>query len=58
LKEEHIVAEYEFNGVRVLVSDIAFAGKTEKELEDIRREARRIAWEIQLRHQARGESNT
>lgn len=56
MEEEHIVAEYEFDGVRVLVSDVAFAGKTEKELEDIRREARRIAWGIQLRHQAREEN--
>ena len=52
-KEDHIVAEYEIRGVRVAVSDIAFAKKTEAELEAVRKEARRVAWGIQLRNQNR-----
>lgn len=49
----NIVAEYDIGGVRVLVSDSAYAGKSPAELEEIRKEARRIAWNIALRHEAR-----
>lgn len=49
----NIVAEYQINGVRVLVSDAAYAGKTPEELEEVRKEARRVAWNIAVRHEAR-----
>ena len=49
----NIVAEYNFNGVRVLVSDAAYAGKSAEELDEVRREARRIAWDIAVRYEMR-----
>ncbi|WP_298022272.1 hypothetical protein [uncultured Dysosmobacter sp.] len=49
----NIVAEYNINGVRVLVSDAAYAGKSAEELDAIRKEARRIAWDIAVRYEAR-----
>ena len=47
MEEEHIEAEYLVDGVRVLVSDRAFQGKTDAELEAIRKNARQVAWTIQ-----------
>lgn len=49
----NIVAEYNINGVRVLVSDAAYAGKSAEELDAIRKEARRIAWDIAVRYEER-----
>ena len=49
----NIVAEYNINGVRVMVSDAAYAGKSEAELERIRKNARQIAWNIAVRHEMR-----
>ena len=49
-RDEHIVAEYVIDGVHVLVSDEAYIGKTEAELEAIRNNARQIAWSIYLKH--------
>lgn len=50
MEEEHIEAEYLADGVRVLVSDRAFQGKTEAELEAIRKNARQVAWNIKSGH--------
>lgn len=43
----NIVARYTCCSVPVLVSDSAFAGRTEEELEQIRQEARQIAYRIE-----------
>lgn len=48
MDEEHIVAEYIADGVPVLVSDLAYRGKNERELEEVRENARKIAWNIQI----------
>ncbi len=53
IEEGNIVAEYTFNGVRVRVSDSAYAGKSQEELDEIRKDARKIAWNIALGHEAR-----
>lgn len=48
-----IVKEYNIDGVRVLMSDSAYAGKTEEELEMVRFRARRVAQNIMERYAAR-----
>ena len=53
MEEEHIEAEYLVDGVRVLVSDCAFQGKADAELEAIRKNARQVAWNIQTGKQDR-----
>lgn len=52
--EGNIVATYKYEHATVYVSDAAYAGKTEEELEKIRREARRIACGIIERAARRG----
>jgi len=49
-RDEHTVAEYVIGGFYVLVSDAAYSGKSEPELEAIRQNARQIAWSIYLKH--------
>ena len=53
MEKGNIVAEYQINGVRVFISDSAYTGKSDAELEAVRRDARRIAWNIALRYEAR-----
>jgi len=48
MKNSEIVREYNAEGVRVLICNQAFSGKTEEELEVIRKNARQIAWNIQV----------
>lgn len=47
VEQGNIVARYTCSGVPVLVSDSAFARRTEEELEQIRQEARQIAYRIE-----------
>ena len=54
----NIVKEYNFNGVRVLISDSAYAGKSEAELEEVRRRARRVTQNIMNAYAARMESKS
>lgn len=55
--EGNIVAEYHYPelGCTVRISDAAYAGKTEAELEEVRREARRVAYGILVRAAAEEE---
>ena len=50
LREGNIVAAYQYPGCTVYINDAAYAGKSEEELEGIRKEARRIAGEIMRKH--------
>lgn len=44
-----IVKEYRLpDGVLIRIADDAYAGKTEEELERVRNNARRIAWDIMV----------
>lgn len=49
----NIVKEYIINGIHVRISDSAYAGKTEAELEEVRRRARRAAQNIMNAYAAR-----
>jgi len=53
MEKGNIVAEYVIDGHRVLVSDAAFAGKSEAELEAVRKNAQQVAWKIQLAYMER-----
>lgn len=47
MEENKIIREYYINGIRILISDRSFCEKTEEELEIIRKNAQRTAWNIQ-----------
>jgi len=47
MEEDKIVREYLINGVRILISNRSFCEKTEEQLEIVRKNARRTAWNIQ-----------
>ena len=53
---EQIAAEYVVNGIPVQVSDRAYADRTERELGNIRENARRIAWTLYLKAAGEGRS--
>lgn len=45
-----IVAEYIVNGIHVQVADDCYVNCTEEEIAARRKDAQRIAWEIQLQY--------
>ena len=45
-----IVAEYVVNGIHVQVADDCYVNCTEEEIAARRKDAQRIAWDIQLRY--------
>ena len=53
MEKGNIVAEYKIDGHRVLVTDAGFAGKSEAELEAVRKNAQQVAWKIQLAYMER-----
>ena len=53
LPKGNIVKEYIIDGIRVRISDWAYAGKTEAELDEVRRRARQVAQNIMNAYAAR-----
>ena len=53
LPKGNIVKEYMLDGIKVRISDWAYAGKTEAELEEVRRRARQAAQNIMNAYAAR-----
>lgn len=53
LPKGNIVKEYIIDGIRVRISDWAYAGKTEAELDEVRRRARQVAQNIMNSYAAR-----